>query len=251
LRSKEDAPDYRYMPDPNLPPLLLTEEYISRIRTTMPELSYITRERLQSQYGLSERDVGVLMAVDAGRGVGYDGEVGGGAVRYFEMLCQAGGGVEGRREAKVVVNWMTHELLGQLTARNETFSDDRLGIEQMGELIDLVQGGVITGTSGKLILRHMLADRSSAMPSQIARDMQLVAFASASSPSSPLPSSGAPSELETLCTDAIKSMPDEAAAARKGNKNVINKLVGGVMRLSRGRADARSVKKILDRLLSG
>jgi aspartyl-tRNA(Asn)/glutamyl-tRNA(Gln) amidotransferase subunit B len=104
------------MPDPNLPPLLLTEvcvspvpfaqrlnclqEYISHIHAMMPELPHTTRTRLQTQYGLSERDVDVLMAVNAGRGVGYDGEVGGGAVRYFETLCRAGG-----KDAKVVVNW--------------------------------------------------------------------------------------------------------------------------------------------------
>lgn len=69
----------------------------------MPELPHITRERLQSQYGLPERDVDVLMALDAGRGVGYDGEVGGGAVGYFETLCQGGRGR--RREPKIVVNW--------------------------------------------------------------------------------------------------------------------------------------------------
>jgi aspartyl-tRNA(Asn)/glutamyl-tRNA(Gln) amidotransferase subunit B len=108
------------------------------------------------------------------------------------------------------------------------------------------------GTSGKIILRHMLDNRSSAMPSQIARDMQFIAFTSASSPSfSPSPPfASGPSELEKLCADAIASMPDEAAAARKGNKNVINKVIGSVMQRSRGRADARSARDILARLLS-
>lgn len=123
LRSKEDAPDYRYMPDPNLPPLLIDQvmtlfcigsvnhkiisfrlmfdipqEYITRIRQSMPELPGSMRQRLYSQ-GLSARDAEVLMSVDSGREVGFDGEPGsGGAVAYFDSLSTG-------RDAKVVVNW--------------------------------------------------------------------------------------------------------------------------------------------------
>jgi aspartyl-tRNA(Asn)/glutamyl-tRNA(Gln) amidotransferase subunit B len=126
LRSKEDAPDYRYMPDPNLPPLLINQvmtlfcigssvnhkvvsfrlscmldilqEYITRIRQSMPELPGSMRQRLYNR-GLSARDAEVLMSVDSGREVGFDGEPGsGGAVAYFDSLSIG-------RDAKVVVNW--------------------------------------------------------------------------------------------------------------------------------------------------
>lgn len=114
LRSKEDAPDYRYMPDPNLPPLLLTEvctsnpgghptdpydpqTYIDSIRQTMPELPAATRERLLLQ-GLTPRDIDVLMSVDAGREVRFDGELGSGAVAYFDAVAFG-------RDPKAVVNW--------------------------------------------------------------------------------------------------------------------------------------------------
>ncbi|KAG9317817.1 putative glutamyl-tRNA amidotransferase [Chiua virens] len=120
LRSKEDSPDYRYMPDPNLPPLLLSPEYIDRVRVSMPELPHETRERLIN-IGLSEQEAEVLMAVDAGR-------------EYFDRLAQG-------RSAKAAMNWMIHELLGQLAARRETFSDNPVTVEQMGELVDMVQGG--------------------------------------------------------------------------------------------------------------
>ena len=116
LRSKEDAPDYRYMPDPNIPPLLIdsvsppsacvpsrrltrcVQTYVDAIRQRMPELPDATQARLLSQ-GLSQRDVDVLMDVDSGREVGFDGELGRGAVAYFDEVSRG-------RDPKAVVNWL-------------------------------------------------------------------------------------------------------------------------------------------------
>ncbi|KAF7967986.1 hypothetical protein HWV62_32393 [Athelia sp. TMB] len=230
LRSKEDAPDYRYMPDPNLPPLLVDADYISRIHATMPELPEQTRARLVAQ-GLSERDADVLMSVDSGREVGFDGEPGnGGAVAYFDALSQG-------RDPKVVVNWMTHELLGQLTARKETFSQNPVSIEQMGELIDIVQNGSITGTSGKALLKHMLSHPSISAPSALAAEMSLLAASSTDD------------TLRTLCEETISALPQEADVVRKGNEKVIMKLVGRVMKESRGRADAKAATELFKEML--
>ncbi|KDQ64199.1 hypothetical protein JAAARDRAFT_27825 [Jaapia argillacea MUCL 33604] len=230
LRSKEDAPDYRYMPDPNLPPLLLDETYINQIRSKMPELPDTTSLRLHSQ-GLTQRDTEVLMTVDAGREVGFDGELGQGAVAYFDALSRG-------RDPKVVVNWITHELLGQLAARNQSFNENSISVEQMGDLIDLVQNGIVTGTAGKTLLRHMLSNPSSVLSSVQAKDLGLLALQSSES-----------SELENWCKESIAAMPSESEAARKGNKNVVNKLVGRVMKLSRGRVDAGTVRQALEVLL--
>ena len=122
----------------------------------MPELPPETRSRLLAQ-GLSERDADVLMAIDMGREVGHDGVLGHGAVAYFDTVARG-------RDPKIVVNWwehfsaildasrlnvlisrMTHELLGQLTLRKETFKENKLSTEQLGEIIDLVQSKKITG----------------------------------------------------------------------------------------------------------
>ncbi|KZT05563.1 Glutamyl-tRNA amidotransferase B subunit [Laetiporus sulphureus 93-53] len=229
LRSKEDAPDYRYMPDPNLPPLLIDEAYITQIRDKMPELPDATRARLQD-IGLSRRDTDVLMDVDSGREVGLDGELGKGAVAYFDQVAQG-------RDPKVVVNWITHELLGQLAYRKETFSENPISAEQMGELIDLIQAGKMTGTSGKTLLRHMLDTRSSGEPSKLAEQLSLLAVREDNT------------SLEKWCTDAIAAMPQEAEAFRKGNMNVVNRMVGRVMKASRGTADARAVRDMLVKLL--
>ncbi|KIM76374.1 hypothetical protein PILCRDRAFT_77807 [Piloderma croceum F 1598] len=232
LRSKEDAPDYRYMPDPNLPPLLVNQAIITLAINSMPELPGAMRSRLCSQ-GLSKRDTEVLMSVDSGREVGFDGEPGsGGAVAYFESLSKG-------RDPKIVVNWMTHELLGQLGARKETFTQNPVSVEQMGELIDMVQDGSITGTSGKTLLHHMITHRSREMPSKLAADLSLAALSKNSLSDS----------LKKLCEEAIAALPEEAGVVRKGNERVIMKLVGKVMKDSRGRADAKAATDLLKELL--
>ncbi|KAI9063334.1 Glutamyl-tRNA amidotransferase B subunit [Trametes sanguinea] len=229
LRSKEDAPDYRYMPDPNIPPLLLEKGYIDDIRHNMPELPDATRARLLGR-GLSERDVEVLMLVDSGREVGYDGQLGHGAVAYFDEVSQG-------RNPKEVVNWITHELLGQLAFRNETFTDNPISVKQMGELIDLVSSGKVTGTSGKTILRHILSTRTPDLPSKIAQGLQLLAV------------SDGGASLEKWCRDAIAALPEQAEAVRQGNAKVVNKIMGHVMKASRGTANAQDVREMLLKLL--
>ncbi|CCM01738.1 uncharacterized protein FIBRA_03804 [Fibroporia radiculosa] len=234
LRSKEDAPDYRYMPDPNLPPLLIDEAYVEKMRNEMPELPDATRARLQA-LGLSRRDTDVLMEVDSGREVRFDGEVGRGAVAYFDQISQG-------RDPKVVVNWITHELLGQLAFRRETFSDNHISAEQLGDLIDIVQQGRLTGyvtpgTSGKTLLRHMLDHCSEEMPSKLAEKFSLLAVSSDDS------------ALERWCAEAIAALPQEADAVRRGNDKVINKIVGRVMKSSRGTANAQAVRAILLKML--
>ncbi|ETW84098.1 hypothetical protein HETIRDRAFT_312503 [Heterobasidion irregulare TC 32-1] len=218
LRGKEDAPDYRYMPDPNLPPLLLEHSFVDGIRANMPELPDEVRSRLQAQ-GLSQRDVDVLMAVDSGREVGFDGALGQGAL-------YAG------------FDRMTHELLGQLALRRETFKENPVSVECMGNLIDLLQSGMITGTSGKTLLRHMLDHRSDKMPVEIAQELSLIAL------------SEGEDLLEKMCSEAVIALPAEADAVRRGNLQVLNKLVGWVMKSSRGRADAQAVRANLKKMLA-
>lgn len=121
----------------------------------MPELPEATRQRLLDM-DLTRRDADVLMDVDSGREVRFDGQLGPGPVDYFDEVSRG-------RDPKVVVNWcasrcscslipvehhsrITHELLGQLAFRHESFGDNPISTAQMGELIDLVQKGIITGS---------------------------------------------------------------------------------------------------------
>ncbi|KDR84118.1 hypothetical protein GALMADRAFT_111334 [Galerina marginata CBS 339.88] len=259
LRSKEDAPDYRYMPDPNLGVLVLSQSRLDEIRTKLPPLPWEIRSRLLEKYPSLQgkpQSLEVLLNVDNGREVAFDGEDSGGAVDYFERLCQTTSGEGTKRDPVVLLNWLTHELLGQLAARKDTFSNNALTTDQFGELVDLVQNRIITGTSGKFLLRHMLAKPSNRSPIEIVRELELIAlttsspstsksFDSSSSPVSPI------SELEALCNSAIASLPSEVAALRSGNKNVLNKIVGHVMKKSRGRADATAVRSLVEKLVLG
>jgi len=245
------------MPDPNLGVLRLSEKRIETIRSTLPELPWITRSRLKETYALSDRDVDVLLNIDSGRDVRYDGEDPGetGAVKYFDRLVEnAGSSTKGtRRDPKVVANWMTHELLGQLASQKMTFRQSTISSAQLGQLIDMVQQKMITGTTGKQLIRHMLSNPTTDPPSKIAENLELLAFSpsrsSASSVDSTPPESDTGDPLIALCETAIISLPLEVAAARNGNKNVLNKIVGSVMKQSRGRADARRVREIVEELI--
>ncbi|KAF8208754.1 Glutamyl-tRNA amidotransferase B subunit [Mycena galopus ATCC 62051] len=223
MRSKEEAPDYRYMPDPNLGGLSISPERINNIAQAMPELPWVTRIRLVQEYELSEQDADILLNLENGQ---ED------AVAYFDRLCKGG------RNPRVVFNWMVHELLGRLHAARVTFADNPLSTSHLGELIDLVHRGAITGTSGKLLLREMLADPSSPQtPTDRARSLSLLA------------ASGSEPDIGELCAAAIAALPSEASAFRNGHKNVLNKILGWVMKESRGRADSKQVKERLITLL--
>lgn len=107
-----------------------------------------------------------------------------------------------------------------------------------------------SGTSGKFLLRHMLSNPSSRRPQEIATELQLVALSS--TPSLASTSSSSPtSELHALCEHAIADLPSEVAAIRAGNMNVLNKIVGHVMRKSRGRADAVAAKALVEKMVKG
>jgi aspartyl-tRNA(Asn)/glutamyl-tRNA(Gln) amidotransferase subunit B len=144
--------------------------------------------------------------------------------------------------------------LGQLALRKKSFYANPVSLEQMGGLIDMVQNGIVTGTvtiydpsfllasdkdvgsSGKLLLRHMLDHPSSKAPMELAEHLGLLAVQG-------------DDFLEQLCVQAITDMPEEADAVRRGVPNVINKLLGRVMRSSRGTVDPQSIRRMLQTLL--
>jgi aspartyl-tRNA(Asn)/glutamyl-tRNA(Gln) amidotransferase subunit B len=102
LRSKEDAQDYRYMPDPNLPPIMIDQALLAEIKDSMPELSHESRRRLAEEYGLKLHDTDILLGIDTGRIVGWDGALEDGGVQFFEAVVDPHGA---RRDPNVVLNW--------------------------------------------------------------------------------------------------------------------------------------------------
>ncbi|SAL96483.1 hypothetical protein [Absidia glauca] len=148
LRGKESAPDYRYMPEPDLPPLLLKQQYIDEIKSSLPELPDQCRSRIMQSYNMNLTEANILMNEP-------------GSLQFFEEVCQG-------RNTKTALNWTLHELFGQLTGEHLTFEENPISVEQLGSLIDLVQDGTITGDEASLkALCESLIDRNSAKANTI------------------------------------------------------------------------------------
>jgi len=146
MRSKEDAHDYRYFPDPDLLPLVLTDEFVEECRASLPELPDAKRKRYEGALGLSAYNAGVLTA-DAD------------TARWFEHLLTNSAQRQGKAEgdvAKAAANWLTSELFGALNKHGRSLSDSPISAEAGGELLALVGDGTISGSAAKQVLEKML-----------------------------------------------------------------------------------------------
>ena len=136
MRSKEEAHDYRYFPDPDLLPLELTDEFIDGIRATLPEMPDQKKARFVEQFGLKPYDAGVL----AGDKASSD---------FFEKVAEG-------RDARVAANWVTGELFGALNKLGKDIDESPVSAEQLGELIDLISDNTISGRIAKDVFEIML-----------------------------------------------------------------------------------------------
>jgi aspartyl-tRNA(Asn)/glutamyl-tRNA(Gln) amidotransferase subunit B len=142
MRSKEDAMDYRYFPDPDLLPLVLTQDFVDAIKKTLPELPQARKERYIRDLGITDYDAGVLTA---------DGEIS----DYFEKLIQ-------KHEAKLCVTWLTVELFGRMNKAGVKFENLKVSAENLIELLDLIKSGEISGKIAKDVLDAMFESGDSA-----------------------------------------------------------------------------------------
>lgn len=260
LRGKEDAPDYRYMPDPNLPPILLSEKQIRALWEDLPELPDARRVRLRERYGLSSRDINVLMRVGSederdGRVATVQGDAegeglgqGADAVDYFERVAHG-------RNAQTSLNWIIHELMKGLNARDLPFREYFLPADYLGQLIDLVESGKVTGTTAKSVVADLLPPARATPPGSTESGISLSALDGLAK-SSPTPvldllqqkqmlALATTEDLLPLVESALARLPDEVAQVRKGNLKVAMRIVGQVMKDANGRADAKVVHKTI------
>ncbi|RIB08742.1 Aspartyl/glutamyl-tRNA amidotransferase subunit B [Gigaspora rosea] len=215
LRTKETATDYRYMPEPDLSPLILNKDYITRISNNLPELPDDLKTRIMKQYGIPLHDVIVLM-----------NETGG--VKYFEKAVK-------NRNPQHVSNWITHELFGLLHARNIKFSQNPVSALQLGSVVDCVDNGDITGKVGKKILEKMISG-DSRLASIIIQDEGLRQLSDIN-------------ELEKICQDVILQNPEQLRSFKGGKQTVFAWFVGQVMNKTKGQANPKLVNEILRKLL--
>ena len=213
MRSKEEAHDYRYFPDPDLLPLVLDPAWVKEIEASLPELPDAKRARFVESYGLSTYDAGVLTAEDA-------------RARFFE---QAAAG----RDAKLVANWTINDLLGRLGADGREIEDSPIPPEGISELVGLIQEGVISSKIARQVFDHMWAGEGS--PRGIVEKHGLVQVTD----------TGA---LEAAADKIIAANPDKAEAV-KSKPQAIGWFVGQIMKETGGKANPAAVNEILKRKL--
>ncbi|KAF9185240.1 hypothetical protein BGZ51_002764 [Haplosporangium sp. Z 767] len=212
IRSKESAPDYRYMPEPDLPRLVLSQETILELKKSLPELPDVRRERIMKTYGLGMIETRTLMGEE-------------GMVEYFEDVMSSG------RQAKSVISWTIHELLGRFNSRGIEFSPNVISVSQLGSLIDCVDQGLISANVGKNVLNLMI-DGDSRDANAIVEEKGWKQIDNES-------------ELEKMCDDMLAKYPDKVKVVQNGNIGVLGFFIGQIMKQSRGRANPVVVSNML------
>lgn len=140
MRSKEGAKDYRFFPEPDLPPLVVKEEVIQALESSLPELPAALKERLMNTYALSAYESSVLVNEP-------------GAAAFFEQVA-----AKQSRPAKLVVNWVLNDLFGHLKAANDDILSSPVSAQELGELVDLIVDGTVSGKIAKDVLEILFYD---------------------------------------------------------------------------------------------
>ncbi len=213
-RGKEYAHDYRYFPEPDLPPLALSREWVEKLRARLPELPDARRDRFVSQYGLSRYDAGVLTAERA-------------VADYYEGCIAA---ADGTIEPKTIANWVSGELFRLLKAQDQEIEQVQVKPAQLISLLNLVQQGRISGSVGKKVLEE--AFTTGADPQVIVAQKGLSQISDEV-------------RLAEMVDQVIAENPQAVQDYLGGKKEALGFLVGQVMRITRGQANPQLVNRLL------
>ncbi|MDX9860449.1 MAG: Asp-tRNA(Asn)/Glu-tRNA(Gln) amidotransferase subunit GatB [Rhodospirillales bacterium] len=216
MRSKEFAHDYRYFPDPDLLPLQLTQDFVERIKATLPELPDDKKERFISELGLTPYDAGALVASRR-------------AAEYFETVAKG-------RDAKTAANWVISNLFGMLNARGLDIADCPITADNLGRLIDLITAGTLSGRLAKDVFELMAETGKD--PETLVEEKGLKQISD----------TGA---IEAVIDDLIARNAGQVEQFRGGNEKVIGWFVGQVMRATQGKANPGVVNQLLRDKLKG
>jgi aspartyl-tRNA(Asn)/glutamyl-tRNA(Gln) amidotransferase subunit B len=217
MRSKEEAHDYRYFPEPDLPPVVVEAAWVDQVRAALPELPEARKMRLVETYGLSEYDADLLVRLLAG---GAD---------YFEAMVRAGA------PAKAASNWLSGEIRRRLkdTGR-EAMSAVPVAPDALAELVRLTEDGVVSSTVAKDVLDRMWTDGRGARAIIDAEGLAQI---------------GDEDALAAIVQQVLAGHPDAVAQYRAGRTATFGFLVGQVMKASRGKANPKTVTGLLTRAL--
>jgi aspartyl-tRNA(Asn)/glutamyl-tRNA(Gln) amidotransferase subunit B len=216
-RSKEEAHDYRYFPEPDLPPLEISREWVEEIRTVMPELPEARSRRFMTEFGLTTKEANLLTSDKS-------------LADYYEKVASIS-----KSPAKTINNWIAGEFLRYV---NELVLDlDQLTIspEHMAQLVDLVTSKVINDNSAKVVLKEMF--QTGQPPKSIVEAKNLAQVSDES-------------YLEGIVAQVLSENPEEVASYLAGKETVFQWMMGQVARLTKGKADPQVARRLLAQALS-
>ena len=219
-RSKEQAHDYRYFPEPDLPPMVISPEWVEELRQRLPELPEARQDRFQDQHGLSAYDARLLTSGKA-------------MAEFFEAAVRAGGkAADQQTRAKAVANWILGELSRLLNAEDLEVDDPLVKVrpEHLSELVDLIEGGSVTGAVAKEVFQETFQTGQS--PAQLVREQGRTQISLAD-------------EIVPVIREAIAGNPQAVKDYLAGKETAIRFLVGQVMKVTRGRANPNLVDELL------
>jgi aspartyl-tRNA(Asn)/glutamyl-tRNA(Gln) amidotransferase subunit B len=213
MRSKEDAHDYRYFPDPDLLPLIFTQDYVDRIRATLPELPDARKNRYIKEYGLSPYDAGVLIAEKE-------------TAEFFEAVAEG-------RDAKQAANLVTGDFFAMLNRRGATFETSPISAANLGKLLDLQADGTISGRIAKDLFVAM--EETGKDPAVLVEERGL----------KQVTDTGA---IEAAIKAVIDANPGQVTAY-KAKPALMGWFVGQVMKSTGGKANPKIVNELLKKAL--
>jgi aspartyl-tRNA(Asn)/glutamyl-tRNA(Gln) amidotransferase subunit B len=216
MRSKEEAHDYRYFPDPDLLPLVLDPEWVARLRAELPELPDTKKARFVSAYGLSPEDAGVLVSEKE-------------TAQFFERVAAG-------RDPKAAANWVMGDLFGALNRLGIGIEQSPVSAEQLGSLIDLIADGTISGRLAKDVFTEMVT--SGADPEGIVEAKGLRQLTDSAA-------------IEATIDAVLAAQLDKVAEYRAGRDKLYGFFVGQVMRATQGKANPALVNQLLKKKLAG
>ena len=213
MRSKEEAHDYRYFPDPDLLPLTFTDEFVENIRKTLPELPDIRRNRFVDNFDLSPYDAGILVSEKE-------------TADYFEIASKGS-------NSKLVCNWIVGELFSILNKDNINIAKSPITPENLGKLINLIDDGTITGRIAKYVFEIMVETGNDPISIVNSNDMKQVSDEG---------------QIEKIIEAIMQSNPDQVRALEE-KPNLMGWFVGQVMKQTQGKANPQKVNEILNKKL--
>jgi aspartyl-tRNA(Asn)/glutamyl-tRNA(Gln) amidotransferase subunit B len=223
MRSKEDSADYRYFPDPDLPPLVVAPEWVEQVKATMPELPRAMAQRFVADYGLPEYDATIATQSAA-------------SAAYFEEVAQASG------QPKLAANWLMGEVARRLNMDELAFEALPVSAAQLAALITRIHDGTISHNAGKQVFDALWSQEGAAGEAEVgSATAQIDAVIEAKG----LKQMNDTSALEAIIDEVLAANPDNVAQYKAGKEKAFNALVGQVMKASKGKANPGQVNVVL------